>query len=98
MSADNDGKAETPAAGAKPGAKTVVGVPALASVPPDRPSDLEMTRQLPPKEAAVEAADGPPEPPESETALDVKAISTGMAIFPQTAEFFRISISRLSKL
>jgi len=76
VSADNDGKAETPAAGAKPGAKTVVGVPALSEVPPDRPSDLEMTRQLPPKEAAAEAADEAPDPP---TALDVKAISTAEA-------------------
>ena len=77
MSADNDGKAETPAAGAKPASKTVVGVPALEGVPPDRPSDLEMTRQLPPKSAADEAEDGPRELPS--TALDVKAISTAEA-------------------
>jgi hypothetical protein len=73
VSADNDGKGETPAAGATPGAKTVVGVPALEQVPPDRPSDMEMTRQLPPKEAE----DGPRELPS--TALDVKAMSTAEA-------------------
>ena len=80
MSADNDGKAETPAAGAKPAAKTVVGVPALESVPPDRPSDMEMTRQLPPKSAAEEAEQAVSEHRElPSTALDVKAISSAEA-------------------
>ncbi|HEY3819173.1 MAG TPA: hypothetical protein VGL81_18520 [Polyangiaceae bacterium] len=76
MSASKDGKAETPGAGAKPATKTVVGVPALESVPPDRPSDMEMTRQLPPK--AVDEGDEK-EPREPSTALDVKAISTAEA-------------------
>jgi len=75
VSADNEGKSETPAAGAKPGAKTVVGVPALQSAPPDRPSDLEMTRQLPPKEAE----DAELEASEAGTALDVKALSSAEA-------------------
>jgi hypothetical protein len=75
VSADNEGKAETPAAGAKPGLKTVVGVPALESVPADRPSDLEMTRQLTPKSTD----DGEDEESEAGTALDVKAISTAEA-------------------
>ncbi len=76
VSADNEGKAGTPAAAAKPGAKTVVGVPALQSAPPDRPSDLEMTRQLPPKDAAEDAE---LEASEAGTALDVKAMSSAEA-------------------
>jgi len=78
VSADNDGKAETPAAGSKPATKTVVGVPALPEVPPDRPSDMEMTRQLPPKSPVPEEVEGERRELPS-TALDVKAISSAEA-------------------
>jgi hypothetical protein len=60
VSADKDGKANPPVA--KPATKTVVGVPSLP-VPPDRPSDMEMTRELPPKRRNPDATD------EQETAL-----------------------------
>ncbi|HEY8039874.1 MAG TPA: hypothetical protein VIF15_08785 [Polyangiaceae bacterium] len=69
MSADNDRKADPGANGAKPAVKTVVGVPALP--PADRPSDMEMTRELPPQEG--------PHEEEPATALDVKAMSTADA-------------------
>ncbi len=69
MSADKDGKSPAPT----PAPKTVVGVPALP-VPPDRPSDMEMTRELPPK--GQPSADESVEP---STALDVKAVSKAEA-------------------
>jgi hypothetical protein len=66
VSADKDGKAGPRVA--KPASKTVVGVPSLP-VPPDRPSDLEMPRELPPTAPIA----GPDD--EQATALDVKAMS-----------------------
>src|ERR1700722_5544668 len=73
VSDDKNGKAETATTGAKPAAKTVVGVPALPEVPPDRPSDMEKTRQLAPKEDSAW-----PEDDEANT-IDSKAMSTAEA-------------------
>src|SRR5262249_46330877 len=77
LSAGGDGKDEPGTPGARPKTtKTVVGVPSLP-VPPDRPSDMEMTRELPPKAKAGDG-DGDGED-EQATALDVKAMSQAEA-------------------
>ena len=85
MSDDKDRHAGPAADAPRPGTKTVVGVPSL---PADRPSDLEMTRELPPKGPAPMAqpsstlvGGSKPDPDGSEpnTALDVKAMSSAEA-------------------
>lgn len=73
VSADKDGKAGRGGPPvAKPATKTVIGVPSLP-VPPDRPSDMEMTRELPPKGASPDASD------QQETVHNVKAITSADA-------------------
>jgi hypothetical protein len=77
VSADKDAKAEPAAAQPKLATtKTVVGVPSLAT-PPDRPSDLAMTRQLPPKETAPQrATPDADDEGEQPTFLDSRALTS----------------------
>jgi len=50
VSADKNGKVDRAAAGTKSTGRTAGDVPALPEVPPDRPSDLQITRPFPAKD------------------------------------------------